>query len=63
MPEQFLIDHCSPTLAGLKPANMFPVSLEEQDIEEYKKVSTEYAKELGYEMDSGEDDVQQTEES
>ena len=34
MPEQFLIDHCSPTLAGLKTANMFPVSLDEdQDIE------------------------------
>jgi len=33
MPEQFLIDHCSPTLAGLKTANMFPVSLDEgQDI-------------------------------
>ena len=26
MPEQFLIVHCSPTLAGLKIANMFPVS-------------------------------------
>jgi len=35
MPEQFLIDHCSPTLAGLKTANMFPVSLdEEQDIDD-----------------------------
>ena len=34
MPEQFLIDHCSPTLAGLKTANMFPVSLDEdKDIE------------------------------
>ena len=29
MPEQLLIDHCSPTLAGLKTANMFQVSLEE----------------------------------
>jgi hypothetical protein len=28
MPEQLLIDHCSPTLAGLKTANMFQVSLE-----------------------------------
>ena len=28
MSEQVLIDHCSPTLAGLKTANMFPVSLE-----------------------------------
>ena len=35
MPEQFLIDHCSPTLAGLKTANMFPVSLDEdQDIDD-----------------------------
>ena len=35
MPEQFLIDHCSPTLAGLRTANMFPVSLdEEQDIDD-----------------------------
>ena len=33
MPEQLLIDHCSPTLAGLKTANMFSVSLDEgQDI-------------------------------
>ena len=33
MPEQYLIDHCSPTLAGLKTANMFPVSLDAgQDI-------------------------------
>ena len=28
MSEQILIDHCSPTLAGLKTANMFQVSLE-----------------------------------
>ena len=28
MPEQVLIDHCSPTLAGLKTANMFSVNLE-----------------------------------
>ena len=35
MPEQFLIDHCSPTLAGLKTANMFLVSLdEEQNIDD-----------------------------
>ena len=41
MPEQFLIDHCSPTLAGLKTANMFPVSLdEEQDIyDEVRKLN------------------------
>ena len=33
MPEKYLIDHCSPTLAGLKTANMFPISLDEgQDI-------------------------------
>ena len=28
MPEQLLIDQCSPTLAGLKTGNMFPVSIE-----------------------------------
>lgn len=27
MPEEYVIDHCSPTLAGLKTANMFPVTL------------------------------------
>lgn len=33
MPEQLLINHCSPTLAGLKTGNMFPVSIEPgQDI-------------------------------
>ena len=33
MPEQLLIDQCSPTLAGLKTGNMFPVSIEPgQDI-------------------------------
>ncbi len=33
MPEQVLIDQCSPTLAGLKTGNMFPVSTEPgQDI-------------------------------
>ena len=33
MPEQFLIEHCSPTLAGLKTGNLFPVSIEPgQDI-------------------------------
>ena len=33
MPEQLLIDQCSPTLAGLKTGNMFPVSIEAgQDI-------------------------------
>ena len=33
MPEQLLIDHCAPTLAGLKTGNMFPVSIEPgQDI-------------------------------
>ena len=28
MPEQLLIDQCSPTLAGLKTGNMFPVNIE-----------------------------------
>ncbi len=28
MPEELLIDHCSPTLAGLKTGNMFPVHIE-----------------------------------
>ena len=28
MPEEYVIDHCSPTLAGLKTANMFPIKLE-----------------------------------
>ena len=33
MPEQLLIDHCAPTLAGLKTANMFQAKVEEgQDI-------------------------------
>lgn len=33
MPEEYVIDHCSPTLAGLKTANMFPVKLEpDEDI-------------------------------
>ena len=33
MPEQFLIEHCSPVLAGLKTANMFTITLDEgQDI-------------------------------
>ena len=33
MPEQFLIEHCSPTLAGLKTGNLFPVRIEPgQDI-------------------------------
>ena len=33
MPEQVLIDHCSPTLAGLKTESMFPVKVEPgQDI-------------------------------
>jgi hypothetical protein len=33
MPEQLIIDQCSPTLAGLKTGNMFPVSIEPgQDI-------------------------------
>ena len=33
MPEQVLIDHCSPTLAGLKTGSMFPVKVEPgQDI-------------------------------
>ena len=27
MPERVLIDHCSPTLAGLKTGNMFPVNV------------------------------------
>lgn len=31
MPEQYIIEHCSPTLAGLKTANMFPVDLEGDD--------------------------------
>lgn len=35
MPEQYLIDHCSPTLAGLKTGNMFPVRLEpDEDVHE-----------------------------
>ncbi len=35
MPEEYVIDHCSPTLAGLKTANMFPVKLEAgEDINE-----------------------------
>ena len=33
MPEQVLIDHCSPTLAGLKTGSMFPIKVEPgQDI-------------------------------
>ena len=33
MPERVLIDHCSPTLAGLKTGNMFPVNVKPgQDI-------------------------------
>ena len=33
MSEQLLIDQCSPTLAGLKTGNMFPVTIEPgQDI-------------------------------
>ena len=33
MPERLLIDHCSPTLAGLKTGNMFPVNVKPgQDI-------------------------------
>ena len=33
MPERVLIDHCAPTLAGLKTGNMFPVNVESgQDI-------------------------------
>ena len=28
MPEQVLIDHCSPTLAGLKTGSMFPIKVE-----------------------------------
>ena len=37
MPEQFLIEHCSPTLAGLKTGNLFPVSTEPgEDIEKEK---------------------------
>jgi len=36
--------------------------LEKQYIEEYKRVSKKYAKELGYEVDERENDGQQTEE-
>ena len=41
MPEQLLIDHCSPTLAGLKTGNMFPVNIEPgQDIcDELRKLN------------------------
>ena len=41
MPEQYLIDHCAPTLAGLKTGNMFPVNIEPgQDIcEELRRLN------------------------
>ena len=41
MPEEYVIEHCSPTLAGLKTANMFPVRQEPgQDIvEDVKKLN------------------------
>ena len=41
MPEEYVIDHCSPTLAGLKTANMFPIRLEpgENITEEVKQLN------------------------
>lgn len=41
MPERVLIDHCAPTLAGLKTGNMFPVNVESgQDIcDELRKLN------------------------
>ena len=48
MPERFLIDHCSPTLAGLKTANMFPVSLDEgQDIHDELRMLNRMFREKG----------------
>lgn len=45
MPEQLLIDQCSPTLAGLKTGNMFPVSIEPgQDICKRKVVGSNPAR-------------------
>lgn len=48
MPEQVLIDYCSPTLAGLKTANMFSVNLEQgQCIEEELRELNRLLKEKG----------------
>lgn len=43
MPEQYILQHCSPTLAGLKTANLFSVMLDEnsninEEIRELNKV-------------------------
>ena len=48
MPEQVLIEHCSPTLAGLKTANMFSVNLEQgQCIEDELRRLNRLLKEKG----------------
>lgn len=41
MIEKYLIEHCSPTLASLKTANLFSVQLEKEEDAEYQLMSLE----------------------
>ena len=61
MLEQYLVEHCSPTLAGLKTANLFSVRfIDEEELNQHMKQGVErfilakilplYPKNITYQM-------------